>query len=223
MARDNPRWGEERIAKELLFRISPRTIRKYTPKLPKGKPRGDQRWSTYIRNHAKGIVASDFCIAVTATFRLFYVFVVMEHSARRLLHVNVTAHPTAAWTLQQLRHAIPGGEGYRFLIHDRDAIFSTELDRSIRNLSLRALRTPYRSPQASAICERMTVTMRREEHRRGVVRERAARDNVGRPHMRWVLVSEPARGHSGSTTKRSSSCERTTWSDRTLCAGRASS
>jgi hypothetical protein len=105
MARDNPRWGEERIANELLLKlgiqISPRTVRKYMPKRPDGQPRGDQRWSTFIRNHAKAIVACDFCIAITATFRMLYVFVVIEHGAKRLLHVNVTAHPTAAWTRQQ--------------------------------------------------------------------------------------------------------------------------
>ena len=110
MARDNSSWGEERIANELLLkpgiRISPRTARKYMPKHPRGQPRGDQRWSTFVYNHAKAIVACDFCIAVTATFRVLYVFVVMEHGSRKILHCNMTAHPTAQWTLQQLREAI---------------------------------------------------------------------------------------------------------------------
>jgi putative transposase len=77
MARDNPSWGEERIANELLLklglRVSPRTIRKYMPKLPAappGRPRGDQRWATFLKNHARGIIACDFCVAVTATFRI---------------------------------------------------------------------------------------------------------------------------------------------------------
>ena len=69
----------------------------------------------------RAIVACDFCVAITATFRMLYVFVVIEHASRRLLHVNVTAHPTAEWTLQQLREAVPFDHGYRFLIHDRDA------------------------------------------------------------------------------------------------------
>ena len=80
MAAENPLWGEERIANELLLklglRVSPRTVRKYMPKRPAGRPRGDQRWSTFLRNHARAIVACDFFIAVTATFRLLYVFVV---------------------------------------------------------------------------------------------------------------------------------------------------
>src|SRR6202165_830563 len=89
MATENPLWGEERIANELLvklgLRVSPRTVRKYMPKRPPGRPRGDQRWSTFLRNHAKALVACDFFVAVTATFRLLYVFIVIEHGSRRLV------------------------------------------------------------------------------------------------------------------------------------------
>src|SRR5215467_3236675 len=169
MARDNPPWGQERIANELLLklglRVSPRTVRKYMPKrLDRGPGRRttSQPWSTFVRNHAQAIVASDFCVAVTATFRLLSVFVVIEHASRRLLHVNVTAHPTAEWTLQQLREAIPSDHAYRFLIHDRDSIFSQDLDQHIRNLGLKILKTPPKSPQANAICERVIGTLRRE-------------------------------------------------------------
>jgi putative transposase len=110
MATENPIWGEERIANELLLklglRVSPRTVRKYMPKRSPGRPRGDQRWSTFLRNHARAIVACDFFVAVTATFRLLYVFVAIEHGSRRLVRVAVTAHPSAAWTLQQLREVV---------------------------------------------------------------------------------------------------------------------
>ena len=110
MARENVLWGEERIANELLLklgiRISPRTVRKYLPKRPPGRPRGDLRWSTFLKSHARAILACDFFVAVTATFRMLYVFVVIEHGTRRLAHVNVTTHPSAAWTLQQLREVI---------------------------------------------------------------------------------------------------------------------
>ena len=119
MASDNPLWGEERIASELLvklgIRVSPRTVRKYLPKRLPGRPRGDQRWSTFLSNHAKGIIACDFFLAVTATFRSLYVFVLIHHASRQLLHINVTAHPTAAWTLQQLREVIGEEDGYRYL------------------------------------------------------------------------------------------------------------
>src|SRR6267378_3440840 len=169
MARENPSWGEERIANELLLklglRVSPRTIRKYLPKHlnpGRGKRATTQRWQTFVRNHARAIVACDFCVVVTATFRLLYVFVLMEHATRRILHTHVTAHPTAPWTLQQLREAIPADHGYRFLVHDRDSIFSRSLDQHIHHLGLRVLTSPPQSPQANALCERLIGTLRRE-------------------------------------------------------------
>jgi len=169
MARENPSWGEERIANELLLklglRVSPRTIRKYLPKVPAAPPGRscrDQRWSTFLRNHARFIVACDFFVAATATFRLLYVFVAMEHASRRLIRLDATTHPTAAWTIQQLRETIPSDHGYRFVIHDHDSIFSTELDASLARLGLKVIRTPVRSPQANALCERLIGTLRRE-------------------------------------------------------------
>ena len=130
MAAENPLWGQEKIANELLVKlgiqVSPRTVAKYMPKRPGGRPRGDQRWSTFVRDHAKAILACDFFVAVTATFRMRYVFVVIEHGRRRLAHVNVSANPTADWTLQQLREVIADGEGHRYLIHDRDS-FGTQI------------------------------------------------------------------------------------------------
>ena len=79
---------------------------------------------------------------------------VIEHGARRLLHLNVTSHPTAAWTLLQLREALGYEERYRYLIHDRDSIFAKSLDESIKRLGLKVLKSPPRSPMANAICER---------------------------------------------------------------------
>ena len=193
---DNPIWGEERIANELLLklgvRVSPRTVRKYLPKRPPGQPRGDQLWSTFLKNHAKGVLACDFFVAVTATFRLLYVFVVIEHGSRRLRHVNVTAHPSAASTLQQMREVVSDTDDSRYLLHDRDSIFAKHLDDSIRALGLTVLQSPFGSPKANAICERVIGTIRREcldwviplseAHLRSILREWVAHYNGGRPH-----------------------------------------
>jgi transposase InsO family protein len=200
MACENPTWGQERIANELLLklglRVSPRTVRKYMPKrlnAGRGQRATSQRWRTFVRNHAQAIIACDFCVVVTATFRLLYVFVVMEHATRRILHCHVTAHPTAPWTLQQLREAIPADHAYRFLLHDRDSIFSAQLDQHIRHLGLRVLKTPPQSPKANALCERLIGTLRREcldfvipltaHHVQRLLAGWISHYNHGRPHM----------------------------------------
>ena len=197
MARDNPGWGEERIANELLLKlgiqISPRTVRKYMPKRPRGQPRGDQRWTTFVANHAKAIVACDFLTVFTATFKCLYVFVIIEIGTRKLLHIHVTDHPTATWTLQQFREAIPSDHTYKYLIHDRDRIFSAKLDKSIKKLGLRVLKSPYRCPLANCYCERFIGTLRREcldfliplgqRHLLRILKEWADYYNSSRPHM----------------------------------------
>ena len=166
MARENPLWGQERIANELCVKlglhVSPRTVQKYLPKPPARRPRGDQRWSTFLKNHAQAIVACDFFVTVTSTFRLLYVLVVIEHRSRRLIHCNVTAHPTAAWTRQQLREALGFDTRYGYLLHDRDSIFSRVLDAAVGAFGLRILKTPPRCPMANGLCERVIGTIRRE-------------------------------------------------------------
>jgi putative transposase len=191
--------GEERIANELLLklrlRVSPGTVCKYMPKLPAappGGPCGDQRWAVFLRNHAQGIVASEFCIAVTTTFRILYMLVVMEHASRRLIHLNATANPTATRTLQQLRESIPSDHQYRFIIHDHDAIFSAELNASLTRLGLKVITTPRRSPQANSLCERLVGSLRREcldwiiplseRHLMRVLLSWMVHYNRGRPH-----------------------------------------
>ena len=154
-------------------------------------PRGDQRWSTFVANHAKAIVACDFLAVVTARFKCLYVFVIIEIEIRKILHIHVTDHPTAAWTQQQFREAIPSDHGYRFLIHDRDCIFSSQLDQSITRMGLRVLRTPYRSPKANSRCERVIGALRREcldfliplteNHLRIILKNWIKHYNQGRP------------------------------------------
>jgi hypothetical protein len=162
------------------------------PKRPPGTPRGDQRWSTFLKNHAKVILACDFFVAVTVTFRLLYVFVVIEHGMRRLLHVNVTTNPSANWTLQQLRDVVGDAETHSYIIHARDSIFSKALDDSMKALGLKVLRTPLASPRANSICERVIGTIRREcldwmipmseKHLRAILAEWVTHYNGARVH-----------------------------------------
>jgi putative transposase len=197
MVRENPTWGEARIASELTLklgiRVSPRTVRAYWPQDPSPQ-RGpsSQSWMTFVRNHARAIVACDFVVAVTLRFRILYVFVVMEVGSRRILHVNVTPHPTSSWTLQQLRESIPSEHGYRWLIHDRSGIFSEELCRDVNTFGIAVLKTPVRAPKANAYCERVIGSLRREcldwfipmneRHVLTLAREWAVHYNQGRPH-----------------------------------------
>jgi putative transposase len=196
MAAANRTWGEERIANELLvklgIRLSPRTVRRYMPSRPPRPNPGTQAWSTFVRNHARSVLASDFFVVVTATFRILYVFVVLEVGTRRIVHWNVTAHPTADWTAQQFRMIVSGDEAHRFVIHDHDTIYSTGVDRTLKAMGLTVLKTPVRAPQANAFCERVIGTIRREcldfmiaiseRHVRAILREWVSHYNRGRPH-----------------------------------------
>jgi len=197
MVRENPTWGEARVASELALklgiRVSPRTVRTYWPQdlSPRQGPSSQCRM-TIVRNHARAIVASDFVIAVTLRFRILYVFVVMEIKSRKILHVNVTPHPTSSWTLQQLREAIPNDHDYRWLIHDRSGIFSGELDGAMNTFGIAVLKTPVQAPKANAYCERLIGSLRREcldwfirlneRHVCTLAREWAVHYNQGRPH-----------------------------------------
>jgi putative transposase len=121
---------------------------------------------------------------------MLYVFVVIEHGTRRLAHVNVTAHPSADWTLRQLRAVVGEESRHQYLIHDRDRIFAKHLDDSIRALSIEVLRSPVASPKANAICERVIGTIRREyldwliplseSHLRSILRSWVGHYNHGR-------------------------------------------
>ena len=197
MARENRTWGEERIAAELLvklaIRVSPRTVRRYMRRTAPDRPSASlQSWSTFVRTHTHETLACDFFVAVTATFRLVYVFLVLEIGTRRILHWNVTEHSTAEWTAQQFRTFRPGDEPYRFVVHDRDAVFSPAVDDGLRSMNLRVLKTPARVPQANALCERLIGTARREcldhfiplheRHLRMILTEWVPHYNRGRPH-----------------------------------------
>jgi transposase InsO family protein len=108
------------------------------------------------------VLACDFFVAVTATFRVVYVFVVLDVGTRRILHWNVTDHPTADWTAQQFRMVVSGEQPHRWVIHDRDSIYAEGVDATVAAMGLTILKTPVRAPQANAYCERLIGTIRRE-------------------------------------------------------------
>jgi transposase InsO family protein len=167
MATHNRTWGEERIAAELRVKlgltVSPRTVRRYMPSRPRSRGgRSAQSWTTFLHNHASAVLACDFFIVVTATFQRLYVFAILDIGTRRVVHWNLTSHPTAEWTIQQFRNGLPLDGGYRLLVHDRDGIFAPAVDDALRSMSLQVLKTPVRAPQANAYCERFIGTARRE-------------------------------------------------------------
>jgi hypothetical protein len=123
----------------------------------KHRPRGrrlTQSLTTFLHNHAGAILACDFCVVVTATFQRLYVFLILDIATRQLLHWNVTAHPTAEWTVQQFRNGLPLEATYGFVVHDRDAIFAPAVDDTLRSMSLDVLSAAPRALQANAYCER---------------------------------------------------------------------
>jgi transposase InsO family protein len=163
MANDNPLWGAPRVHGELVklgFDISEATVQRYMPKRQHGTTR--QRWKTFLKNHSAQIVSVDFLVVPTITFKLLYVLVFLSHDRRRIIHFNVTAHPTAQWCAQQLRNAFSDAEPARFLLRDRDTKFGETFAKTVSALGMEPLLTAYRSPWQNGYCERLIGSIRRE-------------------------------------------------------------
>ena len=163
MALENS-WGARRIHAELAklgIEVSLATVSRYLPKR-RPDPVRRQNWLTFLRNHGDAIAAMDFFVVPTVRFRLLYVWFVLDHDRRRVIHFNVTANPTASWVSQQLREAFPSDNALPFLIYDRDSIFSAEVTATIRSLGTEPVRTAFRSPWQNPFAERWIGTCRRE-------------------------------------------------------------
>lgn len=162
MQASNIGWGAPRIHGELLklgIEVSQATISKYM--LRSTKP-PSQTWRTFLDNHAECLAAMDFFTVPTARFRVLYVFIVLSHDRRKVLHFNATEHPTAQWTAQQLFEAFPFDSATRYLLHDRDAIYGEKVKRRIRALGIEEVITAPRSPWQNAYVERVIGSIRRE-------------------------------------------------------------
>ena len=164
MAEMNVAWGAPRIHGELLklgIEISEITVSRCMPKRP--PPAGSrQRWATFMHNHLHETLAIDFAVVPTATFGIVYVFFVLSLGRRRVLHFNVTKHPTAVWTAQQMVEACPFDTPGRFLIRDNDKIYGTHFTNRVDGLGLREMHTAFRSPWQNGFAERWIASLRRD-------------------------------------------------------------
>ena len=203
---DHPEYGEDRIALELKLKFgidhSPATVRKYMVK--PSRPRGDSMtWRTFLKNQADAIWTCDFCVQYTVKFTALYIFVIMELGSRKVVHINVTEHPTLAWVKQQLRDAT-FEEQPKFLIHDNDGIFGhlgkpATVEVGGKKVScrstfdvwlaetrgIRGIPTPYHAPNAQAHVERLIGTLRRELLDRILVWNERQLATVVNEYIRW--------------------------------------
>jgi len=162
MRQANPLWGAPRIHGELQklgIEVSQASVAKYLGRRD-GPP--SQSWRTFLTNHVSQLASIDFFTVPTATFRVLFVFVVLSHDRRRIVHMNVTAHPTSAWTAQQLREAWPWDSAPRFVLRDRDAIYGSDLQRAVRQMGIDEVLTAPRSPWQNPFVERVIGSIRRE-------------------------------------------------------------
>jgi putative transposase len=158
----NPTWGSPRIVGELQklgIHVAKSTVEKYRvrPKTPLSPT-----WKTFLTNHMQDLVALDFFTVPTVTFRVLFVLVILAHERRRVVHVNVTAHPTAVWTAQQVVEAFPWDEGPRYLLHDRDRIYGAAFRQRVRPMGIEEVRIAPQSPWQNPYVERLIGSIRRE-------------------------------------------------------------
>jgi transposase InsO family protein len=204
LARENPRWGIVRIVGELRalgYEVSARTVRRYRQRALRRPP--SQSWRTFLHNHAFAIWAVDLFTVQTLTLRTLYALVVIAHSRRRVLHVNVTQHPTAQWIWRQVVEATPWGARPRYLIRDHDRCYGTDFTQHAARIGITTIVTPIRAPNANAVAERVIGTLRREcldhlivlneRHLLNVLHEYVEHYNSKRPHRALALDSPDGR------------------------------
>jgi putative transposase len=213
LADENPSWGAPKIHGELRklgFEVSERTISRYLRRvLRRGDP--SRSWLTFLRNHREAIVALDFFTVTTVTFQQLYCLFVIEHDRRKVLHFNVSHHPTADWVLQQLREVFSGTGPYRYVIFDHDSKFDGEVIAFLKCTGLKPKHTSVQSPWQNGVAERWIGSCRRElldhviplneTHLRRLLREYVAYYNEDRIHdalekdtpNRRVIEHKPSR------------------------------
>jgi transposase InsO family protein len=158
----NPTWGSPRIVGELCklgIDVAKSTVEKYRVR-PRKPP--SPTWQTFLHNHMEDLVALDFFTVLTMTFRVLFVLVILAHERRRVVHFNVTEHPTAAWTVQQIVEALPWDEAPRYLLHDRDRIYGAHFRQRVRHMGIEEVVIAPRSSWQNPYVERLIGSIRRE-------------------------------------------------------------
>ena len=162
MAAANPLWGAPRIHGELQklgIDIAERTVSRL---IPKRRTPPSQTWRTFLTNHVRDLVSIDFFTVPTARLRVFFILVVLAHDRRRVVHFNVTEHPTAAWTAQQIVEAFPDDTAPAYLLRDRDTIYGHAFRRRVKGLQIQEVLTAARCPWQNPFVERLIGSIRRE-------------------------------------------------------------
>jgi putative transposase len=155
MRQANPLWGAPRIHGELLklgIAVAQSTVARY---LPQSRKPPSQTWRTFLTNHLAQTAAIDFFTVPTATFRVLFVFVVLSHERRQVVHFGVTEHPTEEWTRQQMREAFPWDQAPRYVLRDRDAIYGIDFAATTRDMGMEEVLTAPRSPWQNPFAERL--------------------------------------------------------------------
>ena len=205
MSRANPLWGAPRIHGELLklgIPVAQRTVGKYMVPHPPGST--SQTWTSFLRNHLGQTVSVDFFIVPTLRFHVLYVFLVLSHTRREVLHFNITDAPSAGWTAQQLREAFPFTSLPKYLLRDRDSIYGLEFQQVAQTLEFEELRIAPRSPWQSPYAERLIGSVRREcldhvmvlsrSHLHHLLKKYFAYDHDWRTHLGWDKEAPQGRG-----------------------------
>jgi putative transposase len=160
MWRSNPTWGSPRIVGELRklgINVAKSTVETYRPRVRKPS---SPTWKTFLKNHVHDIVACDFFLVSTATCRVLFVFIMLAHERRRIMHFHITEHPTAQWTTQQIVEAFPWDTAPRYLLRDRDAIYSVAFQHRIKHMGIEEVKIAPRSPWQNPYCERLIGSIR---------------------------------------------------------------
>jgi len=181
MAAANPLWGAPRIHAELLklgIDLCERTVSRL---MPKRRPRPSQTWRTFLANHVRDLVSLDFFTVPTARLRVLFVLVVLAHHRRRVLHFNVTEHPTARWAAQQIVDAFPDDSAPAYLLRDRDAVYGDAFRKRVKGIGITELLTAPQSPWQNPFAERLIGSIRRECLDHVVV--------LGERHLRRILTA----------------------------------